>query len=113
MSVHIFKVDRESDRYVVWTTTTDWPLSPESIGTRAEILALLTPHEDYPGDTEERLARADVCGTSAQWSWSDGDGVFGPPYFGSWDDPEPLSTQEDPICRAELGAFLTKWLERQ
>lgn len=114
MSVHILKADRDTDLYAVWSTTTDWPLSAEHVGTRAEILALLSPYDgDERGATEERLARADECGTSAQWSWSDADGIFGPPYYGSWDDPEPLSTQEDPIQRDQLGAYLAEWLERQ
>lgn len=113
MSVHILKADRDTDLYAVWSTSWDWPLSAEHVGTRAEILALLTPHEGYSGHTEERLARADDCGTSAQWSWRHADGIFGPPYYGSWDDPEPLSTQEDQIRRDQLGAYLAEWLERQ
>lgn len=113
MSVHILKVDRDTDRYVLWSTTSDGPWVTTCIGTRAELLSMLTPHEDYPGDTEGRLARADECGTSAQWSWSDGDGIFGPPYYGSWDDPEPLSTQEDDIARDQLGAYLDVWLSER
>lgn len=75
----IFKVDPEpgSNRYMVWSTTTDMPTV---IGTRDDMIAWLRfPTGDCNPDQAERvMARVDRAGTSERSG------------RGGWNDTEPI-----------------------
>lgn len=90
MPSYIVKVSPERDAYFEWSTVVD---SPISFGTR----------EDYiqEGQPEERLARADRQGTSANWPGLSPDNQ---PY--GWNHGEFLLMNTGPeghLPRARLG----------
>lgn len=59
----VLKLAPDLDEYVMWTTNCDSPAS--TIGDRESMVAYLVEYYDNtPEEAEERVARADRCGTS-------------------------------------------------
>lgn len=94
MPSYIVKVNRNEDRYVLWSTVTD---SPHFWGTEEELMA----HMEYLGQVgdgiNDRFLRADVFGTSS----------YGGDY--SWDDSGFIFEQKGFLRRNKLGEFLDSW----
>lgn len=91
----VFKVTRDEDRYVEWSTIVE---APTFTGTRAEMMAHLSPGElIYGHQPEDRLRRADETGTSAAGGFS---------FFGAWDDSGLVVEQRGVLRRERLGEFL-------
>lgn len=81
----IVKASREEDLYVHWSTIAEGPLW---VGTRAQAAKY--------GYDEDRLARAEATGTSAQHEWAEG----------GWDDdPCFIAEQAGLVPRALVGAY--------
>ncbi|MDA3644374.1 hypothetical protein LZ318_30820 [Saccharopolyspora indica] len=105
MGGHIIKAARNLDLYAEWRGIADGP--PSVIGTREEMLRHLNTYRDLTdqasGSPEQRLARADEVGSSAQRAaWDDGDD----PLTGWWGDPGFVVAQRGWLPRARLPEFL-------
>ena len=82
MSSMIFKVEPgTTDRYVVWSTTTD---SPIAVGSRVDMLRWLQPPV---GDLDPTRA-------SALMAWVDETGTSEWEGRGGWEDPDPIPVGE-------------------
>lgn len=102
MPSYVVREAPASGFYLIWSDIVEAPLCG---GTRAQVAAFLIGRGATTGDeVEERMARADVAGTSALWPtpWR--------PYLG-WQDVDGTIYEQEGYCpRSRLGELTRRLL---
>lgn len=104
MGRQIIKIAPDRDLYMEWSSVVE---APTFFGTRAEMAAYLAePNAGYhetaiahPAAVEERLARADLTGSSGC-----------PPFGCGWDDHGEIYQQKGYLPRSRFGEFADRFL---
>lgn len=104
MGKQIIKVSPDRDLYMEWSSIVE---APTFIGTRAETTAYLLEPKDglhettiaHPEAVEQRLARADLTGSSGY-----------PPFGCDWDDHGEIFQQRGYLPRSRFGEFCDRYL---